>query len=102
MIKKIILDNFLSYDHVEVELEGSTIAITGDNGSGKSSLLESIPYAYFGLGRKNMEGMSRINGDGTHNVTLLDDNTIEVRRGRKKGGSGYFEVHKDSELLAKG
>jgi len=102
MIKRISLQNFLSYRDVVVDMEGSTIAVTGENGAGKSSLLEAIPYAYFGIGRETMEGMSRINGDGTHQVTIWEDDNIEIRRGRKKSGTGYFEVRNAGELVVKG
>ncbi len=102
MIKRIRLENFLSYENEEVELEGATISVSGDNGSGKSSLLEAIPYTYFGIGRDTMSGMSRINGDGSHQVTIWEDDGTEVRRGRKANGSGFFEVRINRKLVAKG
>jgi DNA repair exonuclease SbcCD ATPase subunit len=102
VIRSISLKNFLSYRDVLVDMTGSTVAVTGDNGVGKSSLLEAIPYVYFGIGRETMEGMSRIKGDGSHDVILTEDNGVEIRRGRKKGGTGYFNVRKDGELVAKG
>lgn len=102
MITKIVLDNFLSYEHAIVELSGSTIAIVGDNGVGKSAFLESIPYAYFGIGRETKEGMSRLNGDGSHCVEIWED-TVVVSRGRKVNGTGFTEVRiHTGELLAKG
>ena len=102
MIKKIVLENFLSYADVSVELSGSTIAVVGDNGVGKSAFLEAIPYAYFGIGRETKEGMSRLNGDGSHRVDIWDDDTV-VSRGRKANGTGFTEVRSHAgNILAKG
>lgn len=102
MITKLRLENFLSYRDVTVLLDGATISVVGDNGSGKSSLLESIPYAYFGIGRETQEGMSRLKGDGTHKVTLWEDDGTVICRGRRKSGTGFFQVKVNGELVAKG
>lgn len=102
MISKIHLENFLSYRDVTVRFKGSTISVVGENGSGKSSLLESIPYVYFGISRDSMEGMSRLNGDGTHKVTLWEDDGTVISRGRRKSGSGFFQIRVNNELVAKG
>lgn len=102
MVKRIELKDFLSYQDVVVDFSGSTIAVIGDNGVGKSAFLEAIPYAYFNVGRETKERLSRIGGDGSHSVDLWDDNGIHISRGRKAGGAGFVEVHKGDELVAKG
>jgi len=103
MIVKIVLENFLSYGSSTLELlTGATIAVVGDNGVGKSALLESIPYAYFGIGREDKEGMSRINGDGSHRVEIWDSDGYVVIRGRKSSGVGFTEVRNGDTLVAKG
>lgn len=102
MIKSIHLENFLSYEDGFVDLSGSTIAVVGDNGVGKSAFLESIPYAYFGIGRETKEGMSRIKGDGSHRVEITDDEGISIIRGRKPSGAGFTEVRNGTTLIAKG
>lgn len=103
MIARVKLFNFLSYVDADIDLSGSTIAVIGGNGAGKSSLLEAIPYAYYGIGREKLEGLCRIKGDGTHKVIVEEDSGITVHRGRKKGGSGFFEIHDASGvLIAKG
>jgi len=49
IIKKIVLDNIRSYNHEEINFtEGSTL-LSGDIGSGKTSVLLSIEFALFGL-----------------------------------------------------
>jgi len=102
MITRIALENFLSYESVDVSFYGSTFAVVGDNGMGKSAFLESIPYAYYGVGREDKLGMSRIHGDGSHRVDIWDDHDICVTRGRKASGAGFTEVHNGDNLLAKG
>jgi len=102
MIAKIILKDFLAYDDTEVGFNGATIAVVGENGVGKSAVLEAAPYAYFGIGRETKEGMSRIKGDGSHSVEIWDDHGVSIKRGRKVGGAGFCEVRKAGKLVAKG
>lgn len=102
MIRKAILINFMSYEHSEVAFDGSTIEVVGDNGDGKSAFLEAIPYVYFGIGRENKEGLSRIKGDGSHSVEIWEDGDVRIKRGRKVGGAGFCEVRIAGELVAKG
>lgn len=102
MITKVLLRNFLSHEDTEVDLTGSTVAVTGDNGCGKSALLEAIPYAYYGIGRETKEGMSRINGDGSHSVEIHSDDGIVVSRGRKLSGAGFCEVRSGGDLISRG
>jgi DNA repair exonuclease SbcCD ATPase subunit len=102
MIKKAILINFMSYEHSEVSFDGSTIAVVGDNGDGKSAFLEAVPYVYYGIGRENKEGLSRIKGDGSHSVEIWEDGDVRIKRGRKVSGAGFCEVHVAGELVAKG
>ena len=48
-LKKIILENIRSYEHQEISFpEGSTL-LSGDIGSGKTSVLLAIEFALFGL-----------------------------------------------------
>ena len=101
MIDKLVLKNFLSYEDETVQFSGSTIAVVGENGHGKSAFLEAIPYAYYGIGREDKAGMSRIMGDGSHRVEIWQGTTM-ICRGRKAGGAGFCEVRIDGVLKAKG
>lgn len=49
IIKKITLDNIRSYKHEEVEFKKGSTLLSGDIGSGKTSVLLAIEFALFGL-----------------------------------------------------
>ncbi len=48
-LKKIILDNIRSYEHQELEFPQGSTLLSGDIGSGKTSILLAIEFALFGL-----------------------------------------------------
>ena len=48
-IKKIILDNIRSYEHQEIDFSRRFFLLSGDIGSGKTSVLFGIEFALFGL-----------------------------------------------------
>jgi exonuclease SbcC len=103
MIRSLELHDFMSHADTRIDFIGSTIAVTGDNGSGKSSLLEAIPYAYYGFGRGTKESLSRLRGDGSHEVILTDHTGVRITRGRKASGVSWVEVRSpEGALIAKG
>lgn len=46
-IKKLILDNVKSYTHAEFDFENGINFVSGKNGAGKTTIIESIGYALF-------------------------------------------------------
>ena len=97
-IKKIILDNIRSYDHQEIEFaEGSTL-LSGDIGSGKTSILLGIEFALFGL-QPGQRGSSLLrNGKNSGGVKMefeIDNKQIKVERTLKRGKS----ISQDSCLI---
>jgi exonuclease SbcC len=72
---KLEISNFLSYRETAVLLfDGVHLAcISGANGAGKSSILDSITWALFGQSR------SRSDDDLVNRLSALDDKTAEVR-----------------------
>ncbi len=95
MLKRIELWNFLSYKHVVVDNLHlcETISIVGDNGHGKSALLESVYYARYGKGRSAVNKLARENGDGSMKVEVEEltssGKTVFFSRGRDKNGVGF-------------
>src|SRR3989344_3535584 len=56
LIKKIVLHNIRSYNDAEINFEPGKTLISGDIGSGKSTILLSIEFALFGLIKGEISG----------------------------------------------
>ncbi len=86
-IKKIILDNIRSYEHQEIIFPEGSVLLSGDIGSGKTSVLLGIEFALFGL-QPGQKGSSILrNGQVQGGVTIefeVDGKTIVLERTLKK------------------
>ena len=49
ILKKISLNNIRSYEAQEIEFSEGSVLLSGDIGSGKTSILLAIEFALFGL-----------------------------------------------------
>ncbi|EUC70774.1 DNA repair protein RecF [Alcanivorax sp. 97CO-5] len=87
MLSRLQLSNFRNYGTAEVDLSSSLNVILGDNGSGKTSLLEAIYF--IGSGGRSFRGgrLSRLVRDGAEAATLYaevvgvqDVHRIGIRR----------------------
>ena len=52
-LKKLTLENYRNFDHFELEIPNCPIIITGENGIGKTNILESISLFYPGKGLRS-------------------------------------------------
>ena len=89
LIKRVALKNIRSYENIEIEFpEGSTL-LSGDIGSGKTTILLAIEFALFGL-QPGQKGTSILrNGKKEGEVTLeieIESKNIVIERGLKKYG----------------
>ena len=87
-IKKIKLNNIRSYKNQEINfLEGSTL-LSGDIGSGKTSILLAIEFALFGL-QPGQRGSSLLrNGELEGGVTIefeIEERGVVIQRTLKRG-----------------
>ncbi len=87
-LKKIILNNIRSYRDQEITFpEGSTL-LSGDIGSGKTSILLAIEFALFGL-QPGQRGSSLLrNGETQGGVTIefeVENKEVIIQRNLKRG-----------------
>ena len=87
-LDKIILENIRSYVSEEIIFPRGSILLSGDVGSGKSSVLLALDFALFGLQSGGLTGDSLLRtgaNKGFVEVHLaLDDNIFVIRRNLKR------------------
>lgn len=92
------LKNFMSYGDEEVAIDFSslhTVCLSGENGHGKSAMLDAITWALWGetrLGRQNHEQLIRIGADEMAVSLAFSENgqAYRVRRQRSKRTGGQL------------
>ena len=86
-LTKILLENIRSYENQEMNFPDGNVLLSGDIGSGKSTILLAIEFALFGLQRgKSGEGLLK-NGKKDGKVRLnfeIDGKNIEIERRLKR------------------
>ncbi len=87
LLKKITLNNIRSYKYQEIEFSTGSVLLSGDIGSGKTSILLGIEFALFGL-QPGQRGSSLLrNGEQNGGVIIefeVDDKEILIERTLKK------------------
>ncbi|KUL93797.1 recombinase RecF [Bosea sp. WAO] len=76
-VARLTLQNFRSYPALDLAIEGRLVALCGENGAGKTNLLEALSLFAPGRGlrRADLADMVRVSGDGGFAVSvgLADD-----------------------------
>jgi len=99
LLKNLKLNNIRTYKNSEIEFPSSSLMLSGDIGSGKSSILLAVEFALFGILRGELSGDSLLrNGEDEGSVELTfnlgKDYTIKrtLRRTSKgiQQSSGYI------------
>lgn len=72
------LSNFRSYRQAALELEGRSALFLGDNGAGKTNLLEAVSFLTPGRGlrRATLEDVAAVEGDGSWAVAADIDGVL--------------------------
>ena len=105
IIKSIELENIRSYKQQIIYLKEGINFLSGDIGSGKSSILQAIEFSLFGFKRGDLEGYQLIRKgelNGSVKLCIIDKNNkeIEIYRKLKKSktnenitqDSGYIKI----------
>ncbi len=94
-IKKIVLENIRSYVREEIEFPEGKVLLSGNIGSGKSSILLSIEFALFGVLRSELSGASLLrNGEDRGSVKLfleVGGKDVEIFRALKRSSSSVSQ-----------
>ncbi len=88
--KKLKFQNIRSYENFEMEFPSGSILLSGDIGSGKTSILLALQFALFGL-QPGQKGASILR-QGTDNASVsleleIEEKKIKLERTLKKGKS---------------
>jgi len=95
-IKKIILDNIRSYEHQEIIFPEGSILLSGDIGSGKTSVLLGIEFALFGLqpGQKGSSILRNGQKNGGVNIEIEVDGKEIIIKSQNNFTGLLFNLHK--------
>ncbi len=88
IIKKIILENIRSYENQEINFTAGSTLLSGDIGSGKTSVLLAIEFALFGLqpGQRGSALLKNGKKEGKVRIVFeIDNQEIIIERTLKKG-----------------
>jgi len=88
ILKKLIIENLRSYEKQEINFPKGSTLLSGDIGTGKTSILLAIEFALFGL-QPSQRGNSLLRS-GTENLRVvlefeIEGNNIVIERTLKKG-----------------
>jgi exonuclease SbcC len=72
-LNRLVLHNFKKYRHAEVDFQDGLTGILGNNGSGKSTIVEAIAWALYG------NKVSTVKRDYIKNIRAGDSENVEVR-----------------------
>ncbi|MFH1642513.1 MAG: SMC family ATPase [Nanoarchaeota archaeon] len=100
ILKYLKLENIRSYVNERIEFPTGSVLLSGDIGSGKSSVLLAIEFVLFGFKRKDLSGAALLrHGKKTGSVELkfdLDGREIVIKRVLKRGQE---EVKQDAGFI---
>jgi DNA replication and repair protein RecF len=95
-VRRLVLADFRTYPALDLRLDSGTIVLTGENGAGKTNLIEAISLLSHGRGlrRAELAEFARIGGAGTFAVSV----EVATRDGLIQLGTGT-EAQPDATLL---
>ena len=106
MIESIELNNFISYKSETIKLDGGITALIGNNGAGKSSILDAVMFSFFGKSGRdvNQPDLQRIGENQMYTKTTfkIKGERYSAFRHYVNGKKKKIELQDESgELIAK-
>ena len=87
LVTRLILKDFRTYPALDLASSQRLVALVGENGAGKTNLLEALSLFTPGRGlrRAELAAMARVDGPGSFAVSV----TLETAYGEHRLGTGY-------------
>ncbi|MEO0203026.1 MAG: AAA family ATPase [candidate division WOR-3 bacterium] len=103
ILKSIKIENFIVYDSENINFEEGLNIITGENGSGKSSIVQAIYYGLFGksLYYRNVESFARNKAKSFQVELELEEkgkSRLEIRRSRNSFWTNRYGLRSSTDL----
>lgn len=108
-LKKIALNNIRSYEKQEINFPNGSVLLSGDIGSGKSTILLALEFALFGLQTGYLTGASLLRSNaeqGSVDIEFeIDGKIIKIKRSLKRSkksvtqDKGFFTIENSQEEL---
>jgi DNA repair protein SbcC/Rad50 len=98
--KKLVLENIRSYKHIEIEFPEGSLLLSGDIGSGKTSILLGLQFALFGL-QPGQKGSSILRNGEEEAYARLDFiiNNLEITIERTIKKAKNDSITQDKNIL---
>jgi DNA replication and repair protein RecF len=98
-LRRLVLSEFRSYPALDIAIEADTIVVSGENGSGKTNLLEAISMFAQGRGlrRADLAACARRPGSGGFAVSLelaTQQGTVQFGTGLEASDAGSVRRHR--------
>ncbi len=97
LVRRIMLRDFRSYATLDVAIERRLVVLCGENGAGKTNLLEALSLLSPGRGLRRAEFSQCARRDGGGGFSLSVE--IEEEGERRQLGSGWFPSNGGGEAL---